>query len=314
MGKRIIITGANGFTGKYLLTELNRYGFCVTGTWHISPPDNEDKIVWRQIDLLMYDECEQLINTETPDAIIHLAAQNSIITAKGNPRQTIENNVIGAVNILEAVRASQRPIKCILAGSAAIYDAVKGDVLITEEMPVRPRNLYAVTKVFQEQAAERFCADYGMNIVCTRPFNYSGRLQAETCFLPSLCRQISEIADGRHDPVLTLGNLNVSRDFLDVRDVVSAYRLLLEDNVPGGIYNIASEKSIKLIDIVNYLCRKAGKKIEICIDPSLVRKDDVTYICGDASKIRSVTGWRTNYSVFDTADWIYEGMQGEKRW
>ncbi|MCM1112002.1 MAG: GDP-mannose 4,6-dehydratase [Muribaculum sp.] len=314
MRKKVIVTGANGFTGKYLMRELIRHGLDVIGTWHSSSPDEENRAEWRQIDLLHFEECQRLIHAEKPDAVIHLAAQNSVVAARENPRQTIESNVLGAVNLLEAVRMGKRPVKCVLAGSAAIYDAARSGAAITEECSVKPQNLYAVTKIFQEQIAERFCADYGMEIICTRPFNYSGYLQGENCFLPSLCRQVSEIASGRRVPVLTLGNLDVSRDFLDVRDVAAAYRLLLEDDVPEGVYNIASGESVKLIDIAVYLCGKSGREIEIKTDPALLRKNDIVYICGDATKLKSATGWKANYSIFDTVDWIYDSMQGENRW
>ena len=314
MRRKVIITGANGFTGKYLIKELNRHGFCVIGTWHNNPPDNGNEAAWRHIDLLKPEECENLLNTEKPDAIIHLAAQNNVVVAKGNPRRTIENNILGTVNILEAARKSSGSVRCILAGSAAVYDAEKSGASMEEEFIIKPKNIYAVTKVSQEQIAECFSGDYGMDIICTRPFNYSGYLQAESCFIPSLCRQVSEISKGKCDPVLTMGNLNVSRDFLDVRDVADAYRLLLGNDVPAGIYNIASGKSVKLMDITEYLCNKSGMEIEIRTDPALIRKHDIPYICGNAAKLKAATGWKTKYSVFDTVDWIYGRMQGEDRW
>lgn len=313
MKEKVIITGANGFTGKYLMRELLQYGFNVIGTWYrsVPAPDNTRNFKWRQIDLTKYEECKDLISTENPDVIVHLAAQNNILVAREEPRQTIRNNILGMTNILEAIRTEKKAIKCILAGSAAVYDTVQEDIRITEEMPVIPKNIYALTKCFQEQLAERYNMDYGMNIICTRPFNYTGYLQEEKCFIPSLCRQVSEIEKRRCKPSLLLGNLSVYRDFLDVRDVVCAYRLLLEDDVPNGIYNISSGNAVRLMNIVNYLCNKIEMKIEININPALVRSDDVSYICGDTTKIREATGWQAEYSIFDTVDWIYERMREE---
>lgn len=311
MRRKIIVTGANGFTGKYLMRELEEYGFQVIGTWHQSMPENISEFVWKQVDLLDYDTCEWLVDSTKPDAIIHLAAQNSVIVAKQNPRETIHNNVMSTVNILEACRTNATKIRCILAGSAAVYDTVECNCAITENMPVFPRNMYALTKVFQERMAGRYQEDYGMDIICTRPFNYTGYLQRENCFIPNLCRQVYRIAEGRQEPRLNLGNLNVSRDFLDVRDVAYAYRLLLHENVTSGVYNISSGKSVKLMDIVNYLCQRTGVEVEIHTDESVLRKDDATYICGDNEKINAATGWKARYSVFDTVNWMYENMQEE---
>lgn len=311
MRGKIIVTGANGFTGKYLMRELAEYGFQAVGIWHHSMPEHGGEFEWHRIDLTDGDACERLVDRVKPDAIIHLAAQNSVPAAKQNPGETLRNNVLAAVNILEACRKSTGDIRCMLAGSAAVYDMSACSHKITEDMPVLPRNTYALTKYFQEQMAQRYRADYGMDILCTRPFNYSGYCQGENCFLPNLCRQVSRIAGGRQEPKLNLGNLQVGRDFLDVRDVACAYRLLLDEDVPSGIYNISSDSSVKLIDIADYLCHKAGIEIEIHTDESLLRKDDVPYICGSAEKIKAATNWKADHSVFDTVNWIYESMQEE---
>lgn len=306
---KVIVTGANGFTGKYLMQELAEHDFHAVGTWYRNLPKNMDEYEWYQIDLSKYSECIELIDKIKPDVIIHLAAQNSVVQGKQNPRKTIYNNVLSVINLLEAVRQNTQNIKCILAGSAGVYGAAKFNEKIMEDMPVTPGNMYSLTKFFQEKVAERYHIDYGMNIICTRPFNYSGYLQEENCFIPNLCRQVSMIVGRKQEPKLKLGNLNVSRDFLDVRDVVRAYRLLVDVNVPYGIYNISSGNAIRLIDIVNYLDHQIGMDIEILTDESLLRKDEISYLCGDNSKLIKATGWEVRYSVFDTVDWIYRNMQ-----
>lgn len=308
---RVIVTGANGFTGKYLMRELMRHGIRSIGIWHANQPGVQGECEWARLDLTNRDACSSLIHRLQPDAIVHLAAQSSVVASKDHPVQTIEDNVIGTVNLLEAVRTSGSDIRCILAGTAAVYDASACNAGITEESPVKCNHMYALTKRIQEQIAERYRIDYGMEILCTRPFNYTGYLQGEHCFIPSLCRQVSDIKKGKKEPILTLGNLKVSRDFSDVRDVARAYRLLLNKNVPCGIYNIASGKAVRLMDIVRYLCEKAKLEITIDVNPALVRKDDIESICGNADKIKSETGWESSCSIFDTADWIYTSMQEE---
>jgi len=308
MQKKIIVTGANGFTGKYLMQELATHGFSVVGTWHKQSPEFKIKYNWQQTDLMEYESCEQLIYKINPDAVIHLAAQNSVPKAIENPKDTIYTNVLGTANLLEAIRKSNKNIRFILSSSAAVYYSNKVERAISEDMSVLPCNMYSLTKYIQEQLAERYRTDYNMNIICTRPFNYSGYLQEESCFIPNLCRQMSLIASGKQEARLNIGNLHISRDFLDVRDVVKAYRFLLENDVPNGIYNISSGKATKLQDIVNYLCNKLKIKVELYTDQSLIRKNDIRYICGDAAKIKAATKWTVNYTIFDTVDWIYESM------
>lgn len=311
MPKRVIVTGGNGFTGQYVIQELLKNNYQVTGIYHQSFECVHLNCKWYHLDLLDLEGCKQLIQSIMPDAVIHLAAQSNVILSQENPQQAIEANILCTLNLLEAIRLFNPKIKCILAGTSAVYHTTTEKIKLREDMPIKSQNIYALTKQFQEQVAALYIDVYQMNIICTRPFNYTGYGQKEHCFIPNLCRQVSNIDCGKREKNLSLGNISVYRDFLDVRDVACAYRLLLDAKVKSGIYNISSGKAVLLSDIVRYLCKKVGGQIKVGQKPSLMRKNDNFYIEGDNSLLKKSTGWSFHYSIFDTVDWIYEKMKEE---
>ena len=311
MLKKIIVTGANGFTGKYMVHELLENGYEVVGTYHKKLDERISQCEWYKINLTNLRECELMIKEVHPDAIIHLAAQNSIIISKEMPEETVQVNILSILNILNSVRICNFDIRCILAGTSAVYKPTEELVKLNESMPVSSINIYALTKNFQEQLAKLYCNEYRLDIICTRPFNYTGYKQSEKCFIPSICRQVSDMAKGKKEKILCVGNLQVYRDFLDVRDVVHAYRLLLDENVKTGGYNISSGKALPLIGLVQYICGKVKDNIKIRQDISLIRQDDNLYMCGDNLKLKQFTGWFANYNIYETIDWIFEKMMEE---
>lgn len=308
--KRVLVTGAAGFTGKYMVNELVRHGYEVTGTYHNKIYENEfADCKWYKIDMTDYSQCNRMLQELKPDAVIHLAAKNNMVDAQMNPAETIHTNMTVTVNLLEAVRNYVPACKVIFAGSAAVYEADSVEEKLSEGMNVSPQNTYALTKTFQEQLAHFYGEQYHMKVLCTRPFNYTGVGQEDKCFIPSLCRQVSNIANGQAEAVIRMGNISVQRDFSDVRDVVSAYRLLLEKENANGIYNICSSNAVKLEDIVQYVCGKSNRGIRVEQDSSLCREKDAMRICGDNRRLKADTGWIPQYNIFDTIDWIYGNMQ-----
>ena len=307
--KKILVTGAAGFTGGYMVKELVCHGYDVTGTYyHKTYKDESINCKWYKIDMTDYVQCNRMLQELEPDAVIHLAAKNNMVDAQRNPAETIHMNMTVSVNLLEAVRRFAPACKVVLAGSAAVYEAGSTEEKLSEEMKVNPQNAYALTKIFQEQLSFFYGNQYNIKVICTRPFNYTGIGQEETCFIPSLCRQVSSITNGHADAVVRMGNISVQRDFSDVRDVVSAYRFLLENDNVSGVYNICSGNAVTLKDIVQYVCGKSNIEIRAEQDSNLCRANDAMYICGNNKRLKEDTGWEPQYSIFDTIDWIYEKM------
>ena len=310
MRKRVIITGAAGFTGKYMVNELVQHGYEVIGTYHNKIyEDGAIDCRWYKIDMTDCSQCNIMLQDLEPEAVIHLAARNNMVYAQKNPAETIHTNMTVTVNLLDAVRQFAPECRVILAGSAAVYKEDSAGRELTEGMDTEPQNAYALTKVFQEKLACFYGKMYNMKVLCTRPFNYTGAGQEENCFIPSLCRQVSNIANGQADAVIRMGNISVQRDFSDVRDVVCAYRMLLEADDASGIYNICSGNAVRLEDIVKYVCSKSNRIIRVEQDSNLCRANDAACICGNNRSLKKDTGWIPRYNIFDTIDWIYGQMQ-----
>jgi GDP-4-dehydro-6-deoxy-D-mannose reductase len=310
VGKVVIVTGASGFTGYYVVKELLKNGFDIVATYLKNKSNNDDnEIRWCQVDLTDKDSCLKLIKSVEPYAIIHLAAQNNIILSKDFPEETLRINNNSVINILESVRLYSPKTKCILAGSAAVYRVMGDKEKLTEDSEIGFENAYMLSKIYQEQLAKLY-QKFGLKIICTRPFNYTGCYQRNDTFVSSMCHQISDMVNNKALTSIKVGNIDVFRDFSDVRDVARAYHLLLDEDVQSGIYNISSGTAVLLRDIVEYLCGKVNREIQIITDTSLLRKNETLYICGDNSFIKNKTGWSNIYTIYDTLDWMCDYSMG----
>ncbi len=297
---KVLITGIAGFVGshftEYFLTKKNIdiYGI---ERWKAST----ENIAHLKDKIKLYDECDindivsmrDILEKVKPDFIIHLAAQSFVPTSWTAPAETIKTNVIGEVNLFEALRSLKLNPRIIVAGSSEEYGFVKKSELpIKETHPLRPLSPYAVSKVGQDLLGYQYYKSYGLNVIRTRAFNHSGPRRGEGFACSNFARQIALIEKKKQKPVIHVGNLNAKRDFTDVRDMVKGYWLVMQRGKPGEVYNICSEKAYAIKKVLDILLSFAKVPIKIKQDSSRMRPSDVPVLLGDCTKMKKLTGWK----------------------
>jgi GDP-4-dehydro-6-deoxy-D-mannose reductase len=227
-----------------------------------------------------------------PDRLIHLAAQSSPQRSWADPAGTLRTNVLGMLHLLEAVRAGAAAPRILAVGSTDEYGLVPPDeVPVREDAPLRPASPYAVSKVAQGYLALQYALSPGLHVVRTRTFHHTGPRRGEQFAESSFARQLAEIEAGQRPPRLEVGNLEVVRDFTDVRDVVRAYWMLLDRGVPGEVYNVCSGRGVRLGELLERLIALSGRRVEVHVDVSRLRPVDAPILVGDPGRLRAATGW-----------------------
>lgn len=304
---RALITGITGFVGGHLTEHLAEAGDSVvglssSGRWptalrhlgrlaRVEPSDLAD---------VAEAELAELLDRKKPEVIYHLAAQANPQASVADPRGTWALNLGGTLNLLEAVRASGLSPRIVVVGSGVSYGNPAPEHLpVTESCPLRPNNPYAASKAAADLLAIQHALAHQADVVIARPFNHAGPRQSDAYVLSSLAKQVAEVEAGRRACV-THGNLDVVRDFTDVRDIVRAYRLLAEKGVAGEVYNIGTGRDDSLATMLEMLKSLARSPIESRADPAKVRPVDQPRLLADASKLRAATGWGPVYSIEDT--------------
>ncbi|AZD30987.1 GDP-mannose 4,6-dehydratase [Pseudomonas chlororaphis] len=290
-GKRALITGIHGFTGRYMTAELEAHGYEVVGLG--SQPS--DDVNYHQVDLADGLGLRTLLAKIQPDVVVHLAALAFV--GHGAADAFYQVNLIGTRNLLEAVAASGKPLDCMLiASSANVYGNTSGG-LLTESTTPAPANDYAVSKLAMEYMAKLWFDR--LPIVIARPFNYTGVGQAENFLLPKIVSHFRRKAEK-----IELGNLDVWRDFSDVRALVQAYRGLIEARPVGETINVSSGNAHSLREAIEVCKGFTGHDIQIEVNPAFVRANEVKTLCGDNSRLRAlVPGWQTP-SLGETLRWM----------
>lgn len=295
---KVLVTGAGGFVGRWLMRELAAAGHETVG-----PPV-------RDLDVRDRESVHQALESIQPDAIAHLAAVAYAPDAAADPGQALAVAVGGTLNLVESLRQTQQSPVVLITGSSEVYGApMPGMQPLAESDPLAPRTPYALTKVAQEAIGLRAASTQGLRLVVTRSFNHTGPGQRPVFVVPAMAsrvfdavRELPATGIGR----VRVGNLDVLRDFTDVRDVVRAYRLLLEGlwsgSIPSGgtLVNVASGRSVSIRSILEAFVALSGASIEPEIDRSLVRDDDPLEIRGDASLLTRLTGWRPELELSAT--------------
>ncbi len=296
--KKVLITGASGFVGTYLAQHLLTLGDCeIYGTYHSEDSKNnspvKDKIKFVQLDLTNRENLKQVLEDIKPDQIYHLAAQAAIGESIKNPLETLHNNIDSELFLFESLKElGLTETKTLIVLSADVYGYVKPeDLPIDEETPFRPGNPYAVSKVACDALAYQYGKSYKMPIIRVRPFTHIGPGQKTGFVTSDFAKQIAEIEKGLQEPIIKVGNLDPKRDFIDVRDVVKAYVLLMEKGEIGEVYNIGSGVSHQIKEILDFFISHAKMTIKVETDPTRIRPSDIPDLICDASKLKNLTGW-----------------------
>jgi len=308
---RVLITGITGMAGSHLAEYLLNQSDCeVHGTlrWR----SNRENISAFEKGLHLH-ECElrdphavtQVLKRIRPQRIYHLAAQSYVAVSWNSPHDTLVNNITAQLNIFEAIRQLDLPDTRIhVAGTSEEYGMVyENELPVKETNPLRPLSPYAVSKVTQDVLAYQYWQSYGLHVVRTRAFNHTGPRRGDVFATSNFARQIAEIEMKEKEPVIRVGNLEARRDFTDIRDVVRAYVLALEQCEPGSVYNIGSGKAYSIKQVLNMLLGMSNLIIRVEKDPSRMRPSDVPVLICDSSKFTKKTGWRPRIpfeqSLFD---------------
>lgn len=299
--KTLIIGGA-GFVGGYLIRELAYSGAEVHATCLPGEEITADSCTVHTLDILDSDAAIELIDRIMPDVVFHLAAQSSVSVSWKKPKLTAEVNVIGSINVLEALKAAKKSdIRLILIGSGEEYGYIRsGACPLTEDEPLRPGNVYAATKACQGMLGAVYARAYKKDIITVRAFNHSGPGQSDTFVISDFCRQIAEAECGMRAPGICVGNLSAMRDFTDVRDVVRAYRLIAEKGVSGSVYNVGRGRAVSIQYILDTALSLAKLPIEVKQDPAKMRASDIPLIEPDISRLHGDTGWTADISMEQT--------------
>ena len=303
--KNILLTGAGGFVGTYLIKELqqnpeNKIFACV----YKSTSDVTRLLPTEQIlegDLTDFAFTMDLMKRVQPDIIYHLAALSVVSNSPENAIKILNNNTAISYNVFEAVRQVMPSCRVVAICSANVYGAVEDTTKpLDESTPLRPLNPYAISKVTQEMLALQYHLAYGLNTVILRPFNHTGPGQTTDFVIPRLAQQFAAIEQVKQPPSIEVGNLNSVRDFTDVRDMVKAYVLASQTGVSGQIYNIGSGTGYTIQEILEILQSLSTVKVEIKVNESLVRSADVPVLVANADKFMAATGWKPQISLKTT--------------
>lgn len=285
---RALVTGASGFVGPHLIDHLESSGDTVIATDRTTGTDIGDLALLSSV-----------VADARPDVIYHLAGDADVGGSWDHPIDTFRANAEGTLNIVEAARAAgvQR-LLCV--GSADVYGQVSADELpLTESSPLRPTSPYAASKVAADYIALQATLGWGLETIRVRAFNHLGPGQSDRFVAPALAMRIARNERDAATEV-PVGNLSPRRDITDVRDVVRAYRLLVEHGVPGEVYNVCSGRPISVQELADRLISLAARPMALVSDPDLQRPVDIPVLWGDNTKLRTATGWAPDIDIDQT--------------
>ena len=301
---KVLVTGATGFAGRWLLRELADAGHHAVA----APPS-------AALDVTDAGAVARLVHEVRPDAIAHLAGVAFGPAAAADPERAFRTAVVGTQAVFEGVRAAGLRCAVLVSGSSEVYgDPEPGDLPLAEDAPLRATRPYGLVKLAQEAVALTAGARYRIPVVVTRSFNHIGPGQRSVFVIPAFAGRVRAFREGVA-PDIPVGNLDVRRDLTDVRDVVRAYRLLLERVAGVGsespvVVNVASGRSVAIRDVLERLCGIAGVEARVRVDPEWVRSGEPVEIVGSPALLATLTGWRAEISLDQSLADVFAEIAG----
>jgi GDP-4-dehydro-6-deoxy-D-mannose reductase len=290
---KALVTGAGGFVGPHLCAHLRAAGD------EVVDPGNERA----GFDVTDREVVEEVLTRHRPDVVYHLAARSDVAASWRDPTGSLRVNVEGTQHVLDGARAAGVQ-RVLVVGSAEEYGRVDpADLPLREDTPLRPITPYGASKVAASYVALQAWLGTGLETIRVRPFSHTGPGQLDTFLIPALARRIvAAERDAKANAAVTVGALDPVRDISDVRDVVRAYRLLMEKGVPGDVYNVCGGTGMAVREILDRLVDRAQRPVRVEVDPALLRPVEVPVLVGDATKLRAATGWAPEHAIDETLD------------
>lgn len=308
----ILVTGAGGFVGNWLIPELRGSGHAVVALCKPDVPHAEADAHWIDVDLRDRDSVSQVIKQVRPAAVLHLAAIAVPREASRDPEEALRVNFAAVDHLIHAICTHAPDARLLYVSSGEVYGRQSADLApLRETEPLAPENLYAATKAAAEQLVVLACERSGLDAVRARPFNHSGPGRPSDYAESTFARQVAELERSSGDRVVRVGNLDAQRDYSDVRDVVRAYRLLIERGERGAVYNVCSGHGRSIRSVLEHLLSRARRPLEIEVDPARFEPADPQRIAlvGNPAAIRAL-GWEPTYSFESTLDALLEDWRG----
>lgn len=300
--KKFLVTGFSGFVGRHFLQYLfeknetvDVFGIDIRKpAFDISVYASRLNIQFREVNLLDGQALKAVLEEFKPQYILHLASFSSVAFSWQHPEESFVNNTNIFLNLTSALKELELPCRVLSIGSSEEYGNVSAKQLpLREDMPLQPVSPYAVARVSQEMLSKVFVDSFHLDIILTRSFNHIGPWQDERFVVPSFIRRILNIKEsGASEGTIETGDTTIIRDFVDVRDVVNAYYMLLMNGTPGEIYNICSGNQIALSDIINQIADIIGVEVSTKVNPEFVRPNDNRIVVGSHDKLTKELGWQ----------------------
>ena len=301
--KKALIIGSEGFVGYYLQDELLKNNFDV---YCSDIKTGESRPKYYEIDLLNKDLITIALKEINPDYIINLAAISSVKLSWIKPELTFDVNVKGVVNLFEVVKNLNLKTRVLLIGSSEEYGQVESDKAIDEKFPLNALNPYAISKMTQEKIAHMYHEVNGIDVIMVRAFNHIGPTQNRGFVIPDFAEQIAKIEAGLIEPKIYVGNLCAERDFTDVRDIVSGYRLLLQHGNSGEVYNIGSGNVYSIKSVLDFMVKNSKVEIDVEIDKNKFRPVETPKLICNCSKIKQDVKWEPKITVEESLNEILD--------
>ena len=296
---KYLITGVNGFVGKYFVD----YVYNLEPQSDIIGVGLEDtsslkNIIYESVNLCDSTGVYNLVKKHKPDYIVHLAAVSSVAQSWQDPAECFLNNNATFLNLAEAIRKQNLKTRILSVGSSEEYGIY--NIPIKEDFVLHPKSPYSVARLSQEYLSKLYVDRFNLDIVMTRSFNHIGPGQSTNFVVASFIDQLVNIADGKTENKMMVGNINIARDFTDVRDIVNAYYKILTKSPNRQVYNVCSGRAVKLSDIIDIASKQLNIKPNVVIDKSRLRANEIMSVVGDNTKLKTELGWKPKYTLEQT--------------